>query len=351
MTPFRRILVVGAGAVGGYVGAHLVRAGHDVAFLDAWPDHVEAMRRDGLTIRAMEPDGTFTVPVRALHLSDLATLTREAPFDLALLAVKSYDTSWATALLLPHLAPAAPVVSLQNGINEDAVAAVAGWGRVLGCAVGLLAAELTGPGRVARNSLRGTAASVGMRVGEPHGRVTPRAEAIAALLAHADSTRVTTNLWGERWSKLTINAMRNAVCAMTGLSSTERDADATCRTLTIRLGCSAVRVGRALGLALEPISGLDLDVLARAEDDPAAMAEVTRQILAHGSTRNADQRPSMGQDVRKGRRTETGAINGLVARRGEEVGVDASLHARVDAVMRRVERGEVSPGRHLAEGL
>lgn len=346
-----RILVMGAGAVGGYFGANLARAGIDVTLVDPWPAHVEAMRRDGLTLTGMDEVDCFTQPVRALHLCDVPQLAREAPFDACFLAVKSYDTDWAAAMVLPYLAPEGCIVSLQNGINEERIAAVAGWGRTLGCAIGLLAAELTGPGQVARNSRRGTAQSIGMRVGEVHGRITPRAQALADLLAHADSVRVTTNLWGERWSKLTINAMRNAPCAMTGLSSQERDTDEAVRALSIRLGSQCVRVGRAMGLALESISGLDLDLLGEAERDPDAMAAVTRQVLAHNTQRNAAQRPSMAQDVRKGRRTETAAINGLVARRGAEVGVDATLHAKVDAIMQRIDRGELLPARELALGL
>jgi 2-dehydropantoate 2-reductase len=346
-----RCLVVGAGAVGGYIGAHVARAGGDVVLVDAWPAHVEAMRRDGLRTTAMEPDGCFTVPVRALHLCDVPQLAWEAPFDVAFVAVKSYDTGWATALALPCLAPTGCIVSAQNSINEDTIAALAGWHRVLGCSIGLHSAELVAPGHVQRNSLRGDSTRIGMKLGEPHGRITRRAEAVAALLAPGDSVAVTTNLWGDRWSKLVINAMRNATCAMTGLSSKERDLDPPVRRLSIRLGSQAVRVGRALGLALEPMSGLDLDLLARAEDDATAMAGLEAQIMAVNATRSDAARPSMGQDIIKHRRTETEAINGLVARRGAEVGVDAGLHAKVDAVMRRIERGEIGPAREHALGL
>jgi len=346
-----RIAIIGAGAVGGYIGAHLIRAGHAPVLVDAWPAHVEAMRRDGLRITAMEPDGCFTVPVRALHLCDVPQLAWETPFDIAFLAVKSYDTAWATALLLPYLAAQGCIVSAQNSINEDRIAAIAGWHRVLGCSVALHSAELVAPGHVRRNSLRGDAARIGMKVGEPHGRVTPRAQAVVELLALGDSAQVTANLWGDRWSKLVINAMRNATCAMTGLSSKERDLDAPMRRLSIRLGSQAVRVGRAMGLALEPMSGLDLDLLARAEHEAAAMVELESQIVAVNATRSDAARPSMGQDIRKGRRTETEAINGLVARRGVEVGVDASLHARVDAIMRRIEAGELRPAREHALAL
>jgi 2-dehydropantoate 2-reductase len=347
----KRIAIVGAGAVGGYVGAHMTKAGEDVVLIDAWSAHVEAMRQSGLTVTAMQPQAEVSTKVRALHIGDVPQLAWERPVDIAFIAVKSYDTEWATALILPYLAPDGCVVSLQNSINEDRVAAVAGWPRTLGCSVSLHAAELVAPGRVARHSPLGSGGKIGLRVGEVHGRVTPRAQAVAAALSHADTAGVTTNLWGDRWSKLTVNAMRNGVSAFTGMSGKQRDTDPRARNLSIRLGSSSVRVGLAMGLALEPVSGLDLDVLARAEGDPDAMQQVIDMMLTVVQSRNDEQRPSMGQDILKGRRTETDWINGLVARRGAEVGVDASLHARVNALIKRVESGELKPSPALLEGL
>jgi 2-dehydropantoate 2-reductase len=253
--------------------------------------------------------------------------------------------------MAPYLAPSGCVVSLQNSINEPTIAAIVGWPRTLGVSVSALAAELVAPGRIVRHSPLGDAHKPGMRVGEAHGQVTPRAERIAALLALGDTCKVTSNLWGERWSKLTINAMRNGPCAFTAMTGRERDTHDIARTLSIRLGSSAVRVGRALGLALEPVGGLDLELLACAQDDAQALQALTQQIMAVATARSDAQRPSMGQDVLKGRRTETQDINGLVARRGEEVGVDVTLHRRVNALIGRVERGELAPGPHLLAGI
>ena len=346
-----RIAIVGAGAIGGYIGAHLARAGHAPVMIDGWPENVAAINRDGMRVTAMENDGCFTAKLRALNIGEVPQLAWEKPFDIAFIAVKSYDTEWATALILPYLSQQGVLVSAQNSINEDRIAAIAGWQRVLGCSIALLSAELVEPAHVQRNSLRGDAARTGMKVGEVHGRVTPRAEAVAALLAHGDSTKVTTNLWGDRWSKLVINAMRNGPCAMTGMSSRQRDEDDLVRRLSIRLGSQAVRVGRAAGLALEPVSGLDLDLLARAEGDAEAMVALEEQIAAVNATRNDASRPSMGQDIIKGRRTETEWINGLVARRGEELGVEAGLHAKVNAILRRIEARELQPSPKHAIGL
>ena len=351
MTRQTRVCIVGAGAVGGYVGAHMTRAGIDTVLIDAWPEHVEAMRRGGITVTGMNGAGAVQTPVRALHIGDVQQLSREAPIDVAFIAVKAYDTAWATQMILPYLAPTGCLVSLQNGINEDTIAAVAGWGRTLGCSVSALAAELVEPGVIVRNSPLGDEKKPGMRVGELHGQLTPRAQMISGLLAHGDTCKVTTNLWGERWSKLTINAMRNGVCALTGLTGKQRDMNDVARDLTIRLGSSCIRVGRALGLALEPVGGLDLELLARAEDDRAAYDAITGMIMEVANSRSDGQRPSMGQDIRKGRRTETDYINGLVARRGEEVGVDVRFHRRVNDVIQRIEKGELAPSPNLLQQI
>lgn len=342
-----RVCIVGAGGVGGYVGAHLTKNGVDTVLVDAWPEHVEAMRKQGLKVTGM--CGHVETPVRALHISDVPQLVREKPINVAFIAVKSYDTAWATQMIMPYLAPNGCLVSLQNGINEDSIAGVAGWGRTLGCSVSVLAAELVAPGVVERNSPMGTAGKIGLRVGEIHGQVTPRATLISSILSHADTSGVTPNLWGERWSKLTINSMRNGVSALTGMSGKERDGDPKARELTIRLGSSCIRVAHALGMSLEPVGGLDLALLARAESDPEAMKSISEMIVSVSLTRSDSQRPSMGQDIRKGRRTETNDINGLVARRGDEMGVDVTYHHRVNEVIQRIEKGELQPSPALLD--
>ena len=100
-----RLAIIGAGAVGGYAGAHMAQAGHDVTFVDPWPEHVEAMRSRGLTIQHLKDVPAFTVPVRAIHLTELQSFARERPVDIAFICMKSYDTAWATAMIAQYLAP------------------------------------------------------------------------------------------------------------------------------------------------------------------------------------------------------------------------------------------------------
>jgi 2-dehydropantoate 2-reductase len=347
----KRIVVVGAGAVGGYVGGHLTRAGHDVTLIDPWPEHVEAMRRDGLQLSGLTAAERHTVPVNALHLTEVQGLVRQKPIDVAIVSVKSYDTEWATLLIRQYLAPDGFVVSLQNCINEERIAQHVGWGRTVGCIASLIAVELYEPGRIKRTVPLGGERHTVFRVGEPHGRVTRRVEEIADLLRSVDSAKVTTNLWGERWSKLVINSMRNGLSAATGLYGNQRDAMEGPRWVSIRLGSEAVRVGQALGFQLERMLGMEAEVLGRAgEGHRDALTEITNVLLEGVKKRADDQRPSMAQDIAKGRRTETDFINGFVATRGAEIGVPAPTHAKMSEAVKRVERGEAKPSPELIAG-
>ena len=339
-----RIAVVGAGAVGGYIGAHLAQAGHDVTMIDPWPEHVETMRTKGLSISGMTPEESLTVKVRAKHITELQDIIKERPIDIAILSVKSYDTTWATHMIAQYLSPLGYVVSAQNCVNEERIAGVVGWGRTVGCMVGNnYAVELYEPGAIRRTMPKDGKIHT-LEVGEVHGRITPRAEQLAEILSSVDKARATSNLWGVRWSKLCVNGMRNGVSAATGLGGNARDKHDRIRRVVVKLAGEAVKVGRALGLDLEPIAKIDPDLWVRATDnEPDAVRELDELILAgtSGAARSDLQRPSMAQDIAKGRRTEIDYMNGYIAEKGEAVGVQAPTHAALTGIVREVERGRL----------
>jgi 2-dehydropantoate 2-reductase len=131
----KRIVVIGAGAVGGYISAQLAAASHDVVAIDGWPERVEEIKSIGLRIVGMLPSENVQVRFPALHITEVQRLSKGPAIDIAIVAVKSYDTIWATALVAPYLAPEGYVLSAQNGISEDRIATVVGWGRTVGCVV------------------------------------------------------------------------------------------------------------------------------------------------------------------------------------------------------------------------
>ena len=164
------------------------------------------------------------------------------------------------------------------------------------------------------------------------------------MLAAIDGADVTTNLWGQRWSKLCVNGMRNGVSAATGMGGNARDSHDAIRRICIRLGGESVRVGQALGFTLGKIGTLEPEKLALAsEGNKGALKEIEALMLAgtNAAARSDLQRPSMAQDMAKGRRTEIEFMNGFIAEKGAEVGVPAPTHAMLTQVVMRVERGEI----------
>ncbi|MCK6452649.1 MAG: 2-dehydropantoate 2-reductase [Alphaproteobacteria bacterium] len=345
----KRIAFVGAGALGGYVGGYLAHHGLDVTFIDMWPENVEAIRKRGLELDGVTPEEKFTVTkAKTMHLTEAQALARQKPVDIAFVSVKSYDTEWATTLIRQYLAPDGFVVSLQNCLNEEKIAGIVGWGRTVGAIASLISVDMFEPGRIRRTVAKGGDKHTVFRVGEVHGRVTKRIEELAAMFRLIDSAKPTTNLWGERWSKLVQNGMRNGISAASGMSTAACDQDDAIRRFAISLGGEAVRVGQALGYSLEKIMKFEPDTLARAaEGEAGALKEVEAGLIASaGANPRGDiMRPSMAQDIIKGRRTEIEFMNGYVAARGAEIGVKAPSHLKLTDVVRRIERGELKPSR------
>ncbi|HWP16093.1 MAG TPA: 2-dehydropantoate 2-reductase [Xanthobacteraceae bacterium] len=350
----KRIAVVGAGAVGGYLGGHLARTGNDVTLIDPWPEHIEAIRRHGLKLSGMTDEENYTVQVPTMHLTEVQSISKQRPIDIAIVSSKSYDTEWSTTLIRPYLSTDGFVVSSQNSINEETIARVVGWGRTVGCVVGNnFGVDLYEPGHIRRTMPRDFKVK-SIYVGEAHGRITPRVQELARMLQAIDGADATTNLWGERWSKLCVNGMRNGVSAATGMSGNERDAHDKIRPVVIRLAGEAIRVGRALGYQLGPITGIDPSrLLAAFDGDPAALTEVEAHMTKQTSSqaRSNIQRPSMAQDMQKGRKTEIGELNGFIVQKAKEAGCAAPTHERLVEIVRGVERGEISPRPEVLFGL
>jgi 2-dehydropantoate 2-reductase len=185
-----RLTIIGAGAIGGTIGAHMIRDGHDILLCDADAAHVEAINQRGLTIEG--PVENFTVRATAVLPDDLpASLPRAA------IAVKSHHTAAAAELLRGRLDPDGYVVSFQNGLTADTIAAVVGPGRVVVSFVNF-GADWLAPGRIMQGNV-GT-----FRVGEPGGGISDRVRELAAALPYAEATG---NIMGYLWGKEAYGAM------------------------------------------------------------------------------------------------------------------------------------------------
>jgi 2-dehydropantoate 2-reductase len=338
--PQTRIAIVGAGAVGGYIGAKLAQAGHDVRLIDGWVAHITKIRQHGLTV--VEPGATTQVQIEALHLCDVQSLIR-APIDIALICTKSYDTAWAVTMVAPYLSASGCVVSVQNSLNEEEIAAVVGWERTLGCIASTISVAAPCAGEVVRVRTPGGADYTVFRVGEVHGRRTPRAERITELLGAVDSAKVTTNLWGERWSKLVTNSMHHGILGATGISDHDLMRDPSTRGLAVRCAAEAIAVAHALGHPLEPILRMRPALwLSAAAGDAAACSELDAGWERWMQRSKEPHYGSIGQDLDKGRRTEIDYVCGQVVAKGATAGIATPTQSALLALVKRVERGELA---------
>jgi 2-dehydropantoate 2-reductase len=339
-----RVLVAGCGAIGAITAGYLHRSGFDVTAVDGWHRNVLAIRRAGLTVSS--PEGSFTVSLPIHHLDELATIGR---FDVALLAVKSYDTEWMTRLVLPYLFDDGYLVSAQNGINEDLIASIAGPARVLGAVVHMNGG-LFEAGSVTRYSDPRWAT---FSVGELDGSVTPRATAMAEMLAAVGASEATGNILGELWAKLGVNAMTNGLAGISGLRSPDLWTDPEVAPFVVRLAAETAAVAGAAGVAMEGIhptgapTPLDRELLRRvAAGDAGATAAAVRVLGAAGEARRGgrENKASLLQDIEKGRRTEIDHLNGRVVAVGRELGVPTPANEAIVAAVKEVEAGERMSG-------
>ena len=333
----KRIAVMGVGAVGSYLGAFLTREGHDVTLIDMWAEHVETMWSKG--IRVLGTQGDFSVPVNAVHLSDARQIGE--PFDIAFLAVKSYDTEWASHFINRFVTPRGVVVNSQNCMNDQLTASIVGHHRQVGCVMSGITVALMEPGTVHRGGVIGRDRGHDVfRVGELHGAITHRVEELVEMLSCIDGARATSNIWGERWAKLTNNASSNPVEAMTGLASQSLAQNPRARLVKIHIAKESVQVGQAHNVQVESALGVTADELARA-DEGDVFEELDARLLPRPGA--DDWRSSMGQDVTKGRYTEVDYMNGYIVEKGEEVGVPTPFNAAIVEIVGEIHSGRAMP--------
>ena len=333
----KRIAVFGVGAAGSYIGAFLTREGYDMTLIDMWGEHVDVMKDKGLSVSGSQ--GEFNVPVNAVHLTD-AQLIKE-PFDIVFLSMKSYDTEWASHYVKRIVKPDGVVVNAQNCMNDRLTASIVGYQRQVGCIMSGITVALWEPGHVNRGGQPGRERGHDVfRVGELHGKITSRVEEIAEMLSCIDGSRATSNIWGERWSKLTTNSSSNPVQAMTGMGSSGLSENPRARLIQIQICKESAQVGMAQNYDVEPVSGVPVETWARA-DQGDVLEELDAKFQGRGG--GGDWKSSMAQDVAKGRRTEIEFMNGFIVDQGREAGIPTPVNSAIVEVVKGVDDGSVKP--------
>ncbi len=323
--------IIGSGAIGTLLGGYLSMGGQDISLIEPyWREHVEAMRRYGLKIDGCR--GEHLVRVKALHTDELSLL--EGKLDILFITVKTYDTERMLTLMKPYLKDDTWVVSPQNGIMEEVIIPIVGESNTIGCSA-YITASLWEPGHVTQE---GAPDALAFTIGELDGRITPRIEELAQILQLCAKTTITTNIWGELWSKLVMCCMFGPLAGITGYRNEQLYLDERTRRFMKLLASEAIQVLTALDYKMEPILGLAPALWEKAAQ--SQMSEIDQVMLEHG-TPFAGHQTSMLQDIIKGRRTEIDEWNGYVIKRGKEIGIPTPVNEVVLSLLNEVESGKL----------
>jgi 2-dehydropantoate 2-reductase len=320
------LTVYGAGAIGGITGARLAQAGHDVVLVDKAADHVAALNARGLTIESRGP--TVTIPVRAI-LPDAVP----GNLGLVLLAVKSQDTPAALEVLAPRLAPDGAIVSLQNGLNEELIAAAVGAARTVGCLVNW-AADWQAPGRILHG---GEGALV---LGELDGRRSERVQRLARLLEVVAPTLVSDNILGYTWAKHVYGALLVATAVVDAHVYEVVERSPAIQAMLVALTLENMAVAERAGIRLQAFDEYDpADYLAAGRGDAAARARAMASIATHYRAA-VKTKTGIWRDlaVRK-RKTEVGALLGATVTKAKARGLAMPLTERLIAMIEDLETG------------
>lgn len=321
-----RIAFLGTGAQGASIGADFVLAGHDVTFIEQWPDHVNAIRANGITVNL--PTRTINAKVKALHLCEVAEIKQ--PFDLVFLVVKAYDTKWATQLIEPVLAKDGLVIGLQNGMTHEDIAAVVGRERTIGAVIEI-ASNMFVPGITNRQNDHDTS---WFALGALDPATQPRVEGVAELLRCTGRVEVMDDIRSAKWMKLVVNAAELIPSAIVNLPLGDAARSPGMLEVMRAAGYEAMQAALADGARIIPIIGMPPVMTNHPE---RYVDQIFEEVLTVFS--QADTLTTSLQDWRKGRRAEIHEVNGWVIDTLRARGVSAPINECVVKLAYAIEAG------------
>ncbi len=343
-----RILAVGAGAIGGYVGAKMALAGHDVTLVGRQP-LANAVAARGL--RLIEPDGEREI--RECRAVASVKEAFEAPrrYDLALFTVKTYDTQSAIDELRPYAQNVDRFLSLQNGVSsEDRLSEAFDPERIIAGTI-LNPVSIREPGIVVLERRRGGLGIASLRIGELANRLTNQ---LADPLRQAGfRTRAYADYRAMKWSKLLLNLIGNATAAILDLNTMEIFRDRRLFAIEIAALREAMRVARAQGIRFVNLPGYPVSLFAAAVRTlPLSLLQPALiPLVAKG---RGSKIPSLHIDLWSGkRRSEIDELNGAVVRIGARLNIPTPANALLVTIFKDLQSGRAGQAewRHRADRL
>ena len=321
-----KIILVGAGSIGGTTATMLKEKGYDIEIIEANHERAEKIRNEGLTLTGALGDHTqrFTV------YESIDELTES--YDVCIIATKYFALASVAEKMLPHVKPDGIFMSMQNGICTKILSDVVGTDRTAGCMIGFGATMLPN-GDV--NVTSGGELKIGRVNGKIDDKITKLGEIYKALLP----TKVVDNIDAQLYSKLIINSCINSIAALTGeCVGVMLTADAA-KSIFLEIAREATYVSKKMGLKVPPyatVLNYNLLLISNAN----WFNTIAKLLVTIVGKKFGDVRPSTLQSLDRGEKTEIDIFNGYIVKMGKEYGVPTPVNEQIYNFIKRIENGE-----------
>lgn len=322
--------IYGAGSLGTVLGAYLTRGGVDIDLVNRNRAHTEALKRNGATVTGTVQ---MTVPVNALLPEEMT-----GTYDAIFLLTKQTENRTIAEFLKPRLNTGGVICTLQNGLPEPLLAEIAGEDAVLGCVVEW-GATLLSPGVA---ELTSEPDCLTFSLGSLHKRTDGKPEEVKAILEKMGPATIEDSWPGVRFAKLLINSAFSGVSTVAGLTFGEASKEKAPRACIQAVIKECIDTAKAAGIAIAPMQGKDIVKLM--DYHSALKKKLAFFIIPLAIKKHALLKPSMLQDIEKGKKTEVDFINGTISDFGRKHQVPTPFNDKIVSLIHDIEEGRRKPG-------
>ncbi|MFB6342980.1 ketopantoate reductase family protein [Saccharicrinis sp. FJH62] len=322
------IAIYGAGSLGTIIGAYLTKADLNVDLVNRNTSHIEGLRKKGAKIIGTVE---MNVPVNAIYPEEM---TRK--YDLIFLLTKQLENKATVKFLSAFLTKDGVICTAQNGMPEALVSEIIGEDKTFGCAVSW-GATMIGNGVC---ELTSSPDSLTFSIGTP-GRDIKKLHEIKNVLEKMGTVTIESNFIGARWSKLLINSSFSGVSAVLGCTFGEAANNKKSRLCIQRIIKECIDVADKANINIEPIQGKNIRKLMNYNNK--LKEYITFLLIPLVIKKHASLKPSMLQDLEKGKPCEIQSINGIVSEYGKKFDVPTPYNDKVIEIIHDIENGEYKP--------
>ncbi len=323
------VAIYGAGGMGTILGAYITKAGYDIDLINRNKEHIEALKKSGAKIIGKIE---FTEPVNALLPEEISK-----KYDIILLMTKQRNNTEIVKSLVPYLSDKGVICTMQNGIPELSVSEIIGENKTVGCTMSW-GATFHGKGVSELTSIA-TRDTLTFSIGKCGNNDDELFNYIVELLNTMGDVTVEDNFIGARWAKLLVNAAFSGISVITNATFGEIAKNRKSRLLALNTIKECINVAKAANIKIEPIQGKD--VVKLMDYHNIIKKHISLFILPIAMKKHKLIKSSMLRDIKKGRKTEIDAINGVVCQYGDKVNIETPINDKIVEIVHRIEANEL----------